>query len=74
MVMGTQIAQTDTLSIKKDLSSLVKQYFHWPLTEDFQRKLITHGIYTLNLTAQDGALSFGRGRQGGQITCRTFRL
>jgi hypothetical protein len=62
MAIGTQIAQGNPPSIEIDLSAFVKLNCYRPLTDDLQPKLITHRIYILNLSAQDGALSVGRSR------------
>src|ERR1700677_3576364 len=74
MVGGTYIAKRSLSSIKIDLSTFVKEYFHRPLTKDSQHKFIAHRIDSPDFPSQDRALPSGRGRQGRRNIRRTRGL
>ena len=66
MIIRAKVAQRSPFAITVDLGALVEKYFHRLAAEDFQRELVAHGIYILNRTPDDGALSGRPGRQGIQ--------
>ena len=65
MILRAERAERNSLSVAIDLSALVKEDFHWVLTKDSQKELITHRVDILDCTAHDRAFPLWRGRQSG---------